>query len=147
MSSLFMRKQQKSAEVYKQYAQQQGAEILYWATLLIILTANLLLSVVLIPLLLVLEAAPLYALLVLLGLASGTLFAQLVKSISGLHMHHHILALLFLPTIALLDILVISSISQKIGSVLQLQPTVSPILLALTYVIAMLLPYLVVKKN
>ena len=115
-------------------------------TLLTLVISTLVVSVVLVPLLLVMDPIPLYALLVLLGVTFGSVFALLIRDIEGLQVHHHVLALLFLPTISILALLVIITITSKAADILTIPLRISPITAALTYATALIIPYLVTKK-
>ena len=146
MQYLHTKKLKKGVLEYKKYAQATGSEILYWMSLLIIIIATLVLSIVLIPLILILEPVPLYALILLLGITFGTVFAILVNDIKGLQMHHHVLALLFLPVLSLMNMLVVVTIATKIANILKLTVAADPIIVALVYTAALLVPYLVARK-
>ncbi|MBI4441628.1 hypothetical protein HY639_05655 [Candidatus Woesearchaeota archaeon] len=141
-----MKKPRKSITEYKQQVNTVAKDVLYWMTLLILIIATLVLSIVLIPLILVLEPVPLYTLVLLLGVTFGAVFALLIRDIQGLRLHHHVLALLFLPTISLINLLVVFTIATKAAALLQIPLTADPVILAVVYAVALLLPYLLTRK-
>ncbi len=115
-------------------------------TILIIIIATLILSLILIPLILVLDPIPLYSLVLLLGVAFGSVFALLIRDIKGLKIHHHILALLFLPTLSVINLLVVVTLAAKAATMLKIPLAVDPIIIAIVYCCALLLPYLLTRK-
>lgn len=132
---------------YTRYVSAANAEILYWMTLLVIIISTLILSIILIPLILVLEPIPLYALVLLLGITFGSVFALLIRDIKGLKMHHHILALLFLPSLSIINLLVVVTLATKAAAMLTIPLAVDPIIIAVVYCCALLLPYLLTKNK
>lgn len=144
--SLSMKKA-KSMHEYTRYVSTASAEILYWMTVLIIIIATLILSIILIPLILVLDPLPLYSLVLLLGVTFGSVFALLIRDIRGLKIHHHILALLFLPSLSVINLLIVVTLATKAASVLAIPLAVDPIIIAVVYCCALLLPYFLTKKR
>ncbi len=146
-SSRMKRASGRRGEEYKLYANKANKEILYWMTLLTLIIATLVISVVLVPLIIVLEPIPLYALLVMLGVMLGSVFALLIRDIEGLQAHHHIIALLFLPAISILTLLVIITIASDAADLLMIPLKTSPVVAAVVYAVALILPYLFSSKN
>ena len=123
-----------------------SVEILYWMTILIIIIATLILSIILIPLMLVLDPVPLYSLVFLLGVTFGSVFALLIRDIKGLKIHHHLLALLFLPSLSVINLLVVATLAAKAAAMLEVPLAGDPIIIAVVYCCALLLPYVVTRK-
>ena len=75
--------------------------ILYWTLLIIAIIGNFLVSVVLVPFLLILKGPSLYFCLFFLGLSFGYLFSFVLRSIERINPKQHILANVFIPSLAL----------------------------------------------
>ena len=115
--------------------------ILYWSLLLIAILANLILSVVLVPLLLVLKGWYLYFTLAVIAFCFGWVFSFILHSIEQLKTQQHIIAGLFIPAIALITIGMFTILSNKLIVLMKLAtPEHSPVLVAFVYVIAYVVP-------
>lgn len=119
-----------------------GSRIIYWMTLLVLTVCNFLVTLALIPFILFLDPLQIYFTVGLLGLVFGLLFNMLVRDIEHLRVHHHMLAIIFIPIMALINFYVISSIVTRITEPLGLTKSVNPLLLGLVYAVIFLLPYI-----
>ena len=87
---------------------------IYWILLAVIIVANFAISVALIPILMTLNGALLYFIIILLGIIFGLLFELVIRSIEHLEKKHHLLLVILIPLIALINVFVISNISNKL---------------------------------
>ncbi len=120
----------------------------FWIALLIAIFGNLIISVVLVPLLLLLQGAGLYFTIFVVGLTFGILFNVLIYYIENLGQGQHIIAGAFIPALALINIYLITHFSNRLEILLQLTtPAHSPLAVSVTYVVAFVIPYLLKHKE
>jgi hypothetical protein len=122
------------------------SKITFWSALVVIIFANLLISLVLIPFLIVLNSWILYSTIAILALIIGFLYDLLITDIKILERKHHILAGITVPLLALINITIMVLISNKFIADLNLQNQPhNPWLLGLVFAIALIIPYLINK--
>ncbi|MBS3100853.1 hypothetical protein J4204_01850 [Candidatus Woesearchaeota archaeon] len=93
-------------------------ERIYWVLLAVIIAANFAISIALIPVLIALNGAFLYLVLMVLGIVFGLLFELVIRSIEHLEKKHHLLLAVLIPLIALANAFVISNVSNDLMSTL-----------------------------
>ena len=76
------------------------SKIVFWSAMVVIVFANLLISIILIPFLITLYDLVLYAIVAVLGLAVGFLYNFLITDIGLLEKKHHRAASIIIPIIA-----------------------------------------------
>lgn len=113
----------------------------YWIGLLIAVAGNFIISIVLLPFLVIMKESYLYVSLALLGLAFGALLHILLREIEHLQHKHHIIAEMFIPSIALLNVYIVTKLANRISATMQLQTAHEPGIVALVYVIAFFSPH------
>ena len=116
-----------------------------WILLVIIIVANLAISIALIPILMALEGMLLYFIIITLGIIFGLLFELVIRGIEHLEKKHHIFLVILIPLIALSNVFIISKISNNLTRTLQLTNFHNPIIIALFYAISFVLPYIVYR--
>ncbi|MBD3313230.1 hypothetical protein GF345_02205 [Candidatus Woesearchaeota archaeon] len=114
----------------------------YWATLLVLTVSNFLISIVLIPFLLVMQPLQLSVIVIVLGLIFGLMFNLVILDIEHIKNHHHLLAAVFIPGIALVNVFVMVSIANGFGDRIGLESHENPMLISIIYIAAFLLPYI-----
>lgn len=118
---------------------------IYWILLIIIIAANFAVSIALIPILMALNGARLYFILITLGIIFGLLFELVIRSIEHLEKRHQIFIAVLIPLTALANVFVISRISNNLARTLQLANFQSPILISIIYAASFVLPYIVYR--
>ncbi len=119
------------------------SKIVFWSALIVIIFANLLVSLVLIPFITVFKSWMLYSIVILLAGTIGFLYNFLITDIGHLERHHHVLASIIVPLIALLNVILTVTISNNIITELKINNSQhNPWLLSIVFVIAFILPYL-----
>ncbi|MBI2664718.1 hypothetical protein HYX10_05270 [Candidatus Woesearchaeota archaeon] len=121
-----------------------GAEtdlILYWTTLLVLITANFFMAIVIIPFMLFAESYQFYLLIALLGLIFGYVFSMLINNIENLQPHHHLVAVCFIPAIAVVNLFVISASTAGLANALGLKPSTEPLTISIVYIASFLAPH------
>ena len=116
--------------------------IVYWTTILVVLIANMVAAVVLVPVMMLAGSAFVYLVIMLLGLLIGIIFTHLISDIEHLEGKHHVFAALFIPALAVLNILVLLPVAHAYSSLLQISRAQNPLVIVSVYVLAFLLPYL-----
>ena len=89
------------------------SKIVFWSALVVIIFANLLVSLILVPFLTVLNQEMLYLLIIILAGTIGFLYNFLITDIGHLEKKHHLLASIIVPVAALVNLAVIVFISNK----------------------------------
>jgi len=117
--------------------------ILYWQTILIMLIANLFISMALLPILIMLKGAVAAAVVVILGILLGLIFNHLIRDIEGLKKHHHFFAGIFIPATAIIDLFIITRLANSLGPALGIAGSQDSFLLSLVFIVAFLLPYVI----
>jgi hypothetical protein len=120
-------------------------QAMYWILLLVGILANFIISIVLVPFLLVLTGPILYGALFFLGVVFGTMLDVIVRETEYLQKKHFVVAELLIPAIALINVYMITNLSNKLAVVLQLQIHQQPWIVAVTYVVAFSLPHVAYK--
>lgn len=119
-------------------------KLAYWIAMMLAIVGNLILSVVLVPFLVIMSSVPLYLTLVLLGFAFGALFNILIQTIERLQKETYIVAGMFIPSVALVNVYVMTYLANKLIPLLQLNtPLHSPVIVSVIYVFAFTSPYLI----
>ena len=118
------------------------SRMVFWTALMVILLGNFMASLLLIPFLVVFNAAIVYTLAIFLGGAIGFLYNFLINDVEHLEAKHHLLATIIIPLIAIINIFLVVAVSNQLISESNLKNDVhSPLITALIFAIALLLPY------
>lgn len=104
---------------------------------------NALVSIALIPLLLVLKGPFLYLSVAVVALVVGLIFNFLIMDIEHLDRKHHLFAAAFIPLMAVINIFLITSFSNRVDKLLKLNVSQDPITISAVYVVVFIMPYLV----
>lgn len=117
--------------------------LVYWTSLILLALFNLIATFFLIPFLMFFSGFYLYITVGSFGFVFGFLFNLLILGIKHLDHKHHVIAGIFIPILAILDILLILQITEKINNVL-----INPIeynvpAVIIVFILAFVLPYLI----
>ena len=120
------------------------SKIVFWSALVVIIFANLLISIILIPFLITLYNLVLYAIVAILGLVIGFLYNFLITDIGLLEAKHHRAASIIIPIIAVGNIVVMVLTANKFIENIPInnQPH-NPWIVAAVFGGAFILPYIV----
>jgi len=114
---------------------------LYWVLLIIAIVGNFIVSVVLVPFLLILKGAPLYFSLFFVGASFGWVFSFILHNLEKLQREQHIIASVFIPALALINVGIFAVLSNKLIILLKLTtPPHNPFLVGAVYVFGYVLP-------
>lgn len=117
--------------------------LIYWIVLIVALLGNFIISVVLIPFLITLKGWALYSVITIIAVAFGAFFDLLIKDIERINRKKVILGGIFLPIVALITVWIMTTIANRVETVIGTGVTQQPLLVAAVYVVAFILPYLV----
>lgn len=120
------------------------SKIVFWSALVVIVFANLLISLILIPFLIALYDVVLYAIVAVLGLVIGFLYNFLITDIGLLETKHHRAASIIIPIIAMGNVVVMVLTANRFIENIQInnQPH-NPWIVAAIFGGAFILPYIV----
>ena len=120
------------------------SQIVFWSAILVVVIGNLLISVALIPFLAVLNRWFLDLIIVLLGLVIGILFSFLINDIGHLDKHHHVLAGIILPILALVNVIFVVLIANQMIDTLEIiNVRHNPWVIGIMYGVAFISPYVI----
>lgn len=112
----------------------------YWVLLLLAIVANFVVSVVLVPILLVLEGFGLFLILFFIGISFGWLFGYVLHSLE-VHGKQHVIWSIFIPVLAIINVAIFTMLSNKLIGLLKLStPVHDPLLIGVFYVAGFILP-------
>lgn len=121
---------------------------IFWFALLLLIVGNFAISVVLVPFMLVAGALYLYPGLFFIGLAFGKLFDIVIWDIEHLEHSTHIYPAVFLVTIAVINISIMTVINNQLASIIQMDTlTHSPIVVAVVYVSGFMIPHIFTRRK
>ncbi len=131
----------------KIYFQKQMNPVVYWLTLIVSIVANMVVSVVLIPFLLaVKEVLTLYSIVALLAVAFGFFFNLLLTDIENVDPRHHVIASVFIPALAVINIFIVINITSALDTVFFGEAFAhNSIAVAVIYVVAFIAPYFITR--
>lgn len=123
-------------------------DVIYWFVMILAIAGNFALSVVLVPFLIGVQGSYVYGVLILFGVVFGVLFNFLVQEIEVIEPGQHILGWLLIPVIALINVFIITSLTNTFLRVSQFaQNTHSPILAGVVYAFAFMIPFIYTSQR
>lgn len=120
------------------------SKVVFWSALVVIVFANLMVSLVLIPFLIVLNKWVLYFTVFVLAGVVGFLYNFLILDIGHLEKKHHLLAGIILPLLALGNMVVMVLVANRFMVDLKVENTAHNVwVIGGVFVVGFLLPYLI----
>ncbi len=120
------------------------SKIVFWSALIVVIFANLIVSLILIPVLTVLNQYILYALVVILAGSIGFLYNFLITDIGHLKKHHHISASIIIPILAIANMIIMVVVSNNFISKLAINNAPhNPYILSIIFAVAFIIPSLI----
>jgi hypothetical protein len=118
--------------------------IIYWSVLFVALIGNFVISIILIPFMLTIPGLRLIFIIFIIGFAFGAFFDLLIKDLRNINNKEVIVAGIFLPLLALINVSLMVEFSnylqQKLGLLTGQQ---NPFTISITYVLAFIMPYVI----
>lgn len=121
-------------------------KVAYWTGLLIAILANFIISVLLIPFLISMKSFYLYLALLFIGIAFGWVFSILIDDLEAIKSGQHVVAWIFIPAIALINVYLMTNLSNFIAVLMEMPSSVhQSTYVSIVYVTAFMLPYTISK--
>lgn len=118
-------------------------KLVFWSALIVIIFANLIVSLILIPFLIVLNSATLYFIIIILAGTIGFLYNFLITDMGHFGRKHHIAASIIIPIIAIANMIIMVTLGNKFITSLNINNVEhSPWLVAIVFAVAFILPSL-----
>jgi len=115
--------------------------LLYWTILVISILGNFILSIVLVPFLLTMSGIVLYASIFFIAATFGYFFNFILNGLEQLQPRQHVIAGILIPALALINITIITLLSNKLIVLLDLATLFhSPALIGIIYVLGYTFP-------
>lgn len=111
--------------------------------MLLLIFTNFLGAILLIPFLLFFQGVAQYVLIAVFAVGFGLLFNMIIHSIEHLGDKHHIIAGIVVPFFALLDIVILFTLLEKIKEALKISISYNYTLIVVLFVVAFLIPYII----
>ena len=141
-----MRKGKKRRKKIEEPIKKTMNKLVYWLALLVTIIGNLIISAALIPFLIVMKDVSLYIIIITLGIAFGLLFDLLLKDIENIDFKHHIIAGIFIPGIAAVNLYIITTLANRLIEILEVTNVKqNPVIISVVYIIAFMLPFIISK--
>ncbi len=140
----------KQASAHSEQYDKHFSKIVFGSALLVIVFANIIASLVLIPVLVALTNVLLYAIVVVLGGTMGFLYYFLIRDIGHLERKHHLLAGIIVPVLALTNLaLVVLWSNRFIGDIGVKNEPHNAWLLGVVFAVALIVPAAIggIKRN
>lgn len=115
--------------------------LIYWLVLLVAIIGNLIVSVAMIPFLLVIGTVELYFFIALMGFIFGLLFNLLLGTLEHLEAKHHIMAGVFIPALAIINVYMMVTIANSLSGLIQVNIHQNALFVGIVYVLAYSAPY------
>lgn len=111
--------------------------------MLLLIFTNFLGAILLIPFLLFFQGVAQYVLIAVFAVGFGLLFNMIIHSIEHLGDKHHIIAGIVVPFFALLDIVILFTLLEKIKEALKISISYNYTLIVVLFIVAFLVPYII----
>ncbi len=121
----------------------------YWFALVLMIIGTIAFSLMILPLLMTVNNAVLYFILVIFGFTFGMMMSVLVRDIESLEKFHHMMVFSVVPVVGIVNFLIVVSLANNNFVADTFQVHHSPLLLALLYLVSFITPYffMVFKKK
>ena len=117
------------------------SKIVFWSALIVIVFANVIVSLVMIPFLIVLDSWILLSIIVLLAGMIGFLYNFLITDIGHLEHKHHLAATIIVPIVALINLFIVVITSNSLIGQLGVEKSQNnPWLIAIVFAVAFTIP-------
>ena len=126
-------------------------KLVYWVALAIAIIGNFIISIALIPSLMALKSTQLFLIIAALGISFGLLFELLIRSIEHLETRHHVFLGVLMPSVALINIFIITLVSNNLVEIFKIDNPHNPYIIGIVYAVAFISPFvfykLIMKKD
>lgn len=117
-------------------------KIAYWTGLFLAILGNFIISMILIPFLILMRSFYLYISLIFLGIVFGWVFSIIIRDIESIKGGQHIVAWIFIPAIAIINIYMMTNFSNHIAMLMEIQTGIhAASMVSVVYVLSFMFPY------
>lgn len=127
----------------KHHVEQKMHCFVSMTAMLLLIFTNFLGAILLIPFLLFFSGFSQYALILIFAVAFGMIFNLMIHSIEHLGDKHHLIAGVVVPFFALLDVVILFTLLEKIKDALKISITYNYTLIVVLFIVAFLVPYII----
>ena len=120
----------------------ENQKIFHMIALIVLGIASMLATLILVPFLLFFSASSVYVIVLISGLLFGMIFGYMILDLQHLNHRHHIISGIFVPIMAIINILLMMSLTKKVAAFFLIELKHDPLTVAMFYLIGFLLPYL-----
>jgi hypothetical protein len=113
----------------------------YWFALLLAVLGNFVLSIALIPVLLAFSNIALLVSVAIAAVLFGTVLDFVLREIEQLRHTHLIIPELFIPAIALINVYIITNLSNSVAALLKLPTSHNPLTVSIIYMVCFVIPH------
>jgi hypothetical protein len=118
--------------------------IIYWIVLFVALIGNFIISVILIPFMITLQGFRLYSIIIIISFSFGAFFDLLIRDIEKIQQKDIIIAGIFLPLLAIINVSFMVKFSNFLQTTMGLNNSLhNPLLISLIYVVGFVSPYMI----
>jgi len=114
----------------------------YWIALIVLIIINIILSIMLVPFMITVKHSVVYIFIIIFGIGFGYIFNFLLEDIEFTDPKHHIVAGLFIPAIAIINIYIAVSLTDYFLVLMEFPYTYNPLITSIIYVTSFMMPYL-----
>lgn len=127
----------------KAHVERKMEHFIAMTAMLLLIFTNFLGAILLIPFLLFFEGSAQYAIVAVFAIVFGLIFNLMIHSIEHLGDKHHIIAGVVVPFFAMMDIVILFSLVEKIVKKLSIAVTYNYTFIVILFIVAFLIPYLI----
>lgn len=117
--------------------------VVYWTTLLVLTLANFFAAIAIVPFMFTASSLHFYLMVSIMALFFGFIFSTLVTRIENIDRHHHLLAVFFIPSLAIFNLVVLANSAARLAEILEIQATKNLLLMGVVYIAFFMLPHLI----
>ena len=118
----------------------------FWTMFFLIITGNIIISILMIPFLLVLNLPFLDLIIIILGVSFGFLFNFLITDIRHVPFKHHIFAGIVIPILAVINFFIMTNMANTLADYLEVSNVrQNPYVISIIYMIGFIAPYLIFR--
>jgi len=135
-----------NAEIKKPNTIRVLDQIVYWLVLLVAIMGTLVISIILIPLMIVLNYARMYPVIIIIALTFGMLYDMLLRDLRDLNHKHYVVAGIFIPSFAIINMIFMAQFANHLVTIIGIQQNYhNPVIVGIVYVVAFVAPAVVVR--
>jgi len=127
----------------KAHVERKMEHFVAMTAMLLLIFINFLGAILLIPFLLFFEGFAQYAIVAVFAIGFGLIFNFMIHSIEHLGDKHHIIAGIVVPFFAMMDIIILFNLLEKIVKKLSIATTYDYTFIVILFIVAFLVPYLI----